>query len=79
MSKRRRGGAFFFVAAHVDVTVIGASIGQSVDQPRITVKGEDYRFVFGEKVVEVGIAQPVRMFAARLQFHQVDDVDDADF
>ena len=51
--ERRGDGAFFLVAAHVDVVVIGASVGQPVDQPRVGMKGEDDRLVPGEELVEV--------------------------
>jgi hypothetical protein len=33
--------------------VVGASVGQAVDQPGISVEIEDDRFVFGEQTVEV--------------------------
>ena len=39
--ERRGGGAFFFVSAHVQIVVIGAPIGQAMNQPGIAVKGED--------------------------------------
>ena len=61
----------------MDVVVVGAAIGQPVDQPRISVEGEDDVFVPGEQCVESVIAQSVRMFALRLQLHQVHDIDDA--
>ena len=71
--------AFILVAAHVDVVVVRATICQTMDQPRIGVKREDDVFVFREEIVEVGIAQSVRVFRLRLQSHEIDDVDDADF
>ena len=77
--ERRGDRTFFFVAADVQVLMVGATVGESVDQPGISVEREDDRFVFGEELVEIRVAQSVRMFALRLQFHQVDDVDDADF
>ena len=39
---------------------------------------KDHRLVPGEEVVEISVAQPVRVFGLRLQFHEVDDVDDPD-
>ena len=48
--ERRRGRAFFLVAAHVHVVVIGAPVGQPVDQPRIAVEGEDHRLVAREQI-----------------------------
>ena len=37
--------AFLFVPAHMQVVVIGAAIGQAVNQPGIAVEVEDYRLV----------------------------------
>jgi hypothetical protein len=42
------------------------------------VEGEDDRFVPREELVEVLVAQAVRVLAPRLERHQVHDVDDAD-
>ena len=75
----RGDGAFFLVAADVDVVVVGAAVGQPVDQPRIGMEGEDDRLVLGEELVEIHVAQPVRMLGLRLQLHEVDDVDHPDF
>src|SRR5207244_7399057 len=43
--ERRGGRAFFLVAAHVEVLVVGAAIREPMNQPRVTVEGEDDRFV----------------------------------
>ena len=43
--ERRGGGAFLLVAADVQVVVVGAAIGQAVDQPGVAVEGEDDRLV----------------------------------
>ena len=51
----RRRGALLFVAAHMQVLMVGAAVGQAVDQPRVAVVGEDDRLVGGEEVVEVAI------------------------
>lgn len=59
--------------------MIGAAIGQAMNEPRVAVISEDDRFVFGEERVEICIAEAVRMFGTWLQRHDVDDVDDADF
>ena len=75
----RGDGALFLVAADVDVVVVGAAVCQPVDQPRIGMEGEDDRLVLGEEVVEVHVAQPVRVLGLRLQLHEVDDVDHPDF
>ena len=63
--ERRGRGALLLVAAHVEVVVVGAPVGQPVDQPRVAVVGEDHRLVAGEQRVEVGVGQPVRVLARR--------------
>ena len=73
-----RRGAAFLEAAHVQVLVIGAAIGEPVDQPRIAVVGEDDGPVAGEERVELAVRQAMRVFRIRLQPHQVDDVDHPD-
>ena len=70
----RGDGAFFLVAADVHV-MVAAAVGEAVDQPGITVKGEDNVFVSGEQGVEVIITEAVRMFGAGLELHEVHDVD----
>jgi len=77
--ERRGDRAFFLVAAHVDVVVIGAAVGEPVNQPWVGVKGEDDWLVPREQLVEIRVAQSVRVFALGLQPHEVNDVDDADF
>src|SRR5581483_3541291 len=72
------GGAFLFVAPHVEVAVVGAPVGESVDQPGVAVVGEDDRPVGGQEGVELGVAQAVGMFAPGLEGHEVDHVDDPD-
>ena len=76
--ERRADRPFFLVAAHVQVLVVGAAVGQPVDQPGVAVVGEDDRLVLGEERVEVVVAQAVRVLGWRLEPHQVDDVDHAD-
>ena len=75
--ERRRRGAFLLVTADVEVLVVRAAVGKAMDEPRVTMEGEDDRFVLREQRVEVVIAQAVRMFARRLELHQVHDIDDA--
>src|SRR5262249_10682503 len=41
--ERRRGRALLLVAAHVQVPVVRAPVGEPVDQPRIAVVGEHDR------------------------------------
>ena len=43
--QRRVDAAFFLVAAHVEVLVVGAAVGQAVDQPGVAVEVEDDRLV----------------------------------
>jgi hypothetical protein len=59
-------GAFFLVAADVQVPVVGAPVGEPVDEPRIAVVGEDHRLAGGEQRVEVTVRQPVRVFGVWL-------------
>ena len=47
-----------------------------MDEPRISVVGEDDRTVAREQGVEIRVRQAVRVLARRLQLHQVDHVDD---
>jgi len=58
--------------------MVGAAIGEAMDEPGIAMESEHNGLVLGEERVEVVIAQAVRMFARGLEFHQVHDVDDAD-
>ncbi len=74
-----RDCALLLVAANVNVVMVGPPVCETVNQPRIAVEGEDHMLVLGEKCVEDLIAQTVRMLALRLQFHQINDVDDTDF
>ena len=45
------------VAAHVDVDVVGASVGEAVDEPGIAVIGEDDGLARGEERVELRIGE----------------------
>ena len=47
--ERRRGRAFFLEAAHMEILVVGAPIREPMNQPRITMIGEDDRFVGRER------------------------------
>jgi hypothetical protein len=57
---RRR--AFFLVATHVQIVMIGAAIGQPVDQPRIAMAGKDNRLSGGMKNMTSGtcVSPPLR-------------------
>ena len=76
--ERRARRAFFLVAAHVQVLVVGPPVREPMDQPGVAVEGEHDRLVLGEERIEVLVRQAMRVLALRLQFHQVDDVDDPD-
>jgi hypothetical protein len=65
------------VAAHVQVRVIGAPIGEAVDQPGVAVVGEEDGSVGREERVELAVREAVGVLALGLEAHQVDDVDDA--
>src|SRR6478752_1248245 len=74
--ERRGDRSFLFVPAHVDAVVVGATVSQAMDQPRVRMKREDDGLVASEEIDEVRIGQSVRMLARRLQPHQVYDIYD---
>jgi hypothetical protein len=74
----RRGGAFFLVAAHMNIIVIVPPVGQLVDHRGIAMEGEDHWLVCREQLVEILILKTVGMLGLRLQHHQIHHVDDAD-
>src|SRR5207248_11076142 len=51
--------AFLLVAPDVQVAVISAPVGQAMDEPRISVEGEDDRTVAREQGVEIRVRQAV--------------------
>ena len=53
--ERCRDGAFLLIAVNRHVVII-ALIGQLMDQSRISVEREDYRLIWGEDCVILGIA-----------------------
>jgi len=71
----RGDGTLLLVAADMDVGVVGATVGQPVDQPWVGMEGKDDRLVLGEEFVKIHVAQPMRVLGLRLQLHEVDDVD----
>src|SRR3974390_2859467 len=58
--------AFFLVAAHMNVIVAIAPVGQSVNQPRVTVKGKDDGLVCRKENVKLAIRDAMRMLVLRL-------------
>jgi len=76
--KRSRRRPFFAVAVHVEVVVVGALVGKTVNQRGIAVERENHRFISRKDGVEFAIRQSVRMFGRSLQRHKIDHVDHAD-
>ena len=72
------GGAFFDVAADVNVVVIAAAVSQAMNERGIAVEGEDDRLVGGEEGIEIFVGQAVGMLRDGLQSHEVDYIDYAD-
>src|SRR5438132_14210051 len=64
--ERSGGSALFFIAAHMEIVVTMSAIAQSMNEPWITVIGEDHRFVGSEHGIKFGIRESVGMFGARL-------------
>src|SRR5436305_13798884 len=59
--------------------MIGAAISETMNQPGITVKGEDDWLLSCKKRIEIFVRKTVRVFARRLQCHQVNHINDAPF
>ena len=75
--ERRVDVALLLVAAHVDVVVVVAAIGELVDERGVAVEVEDDRLVEGEERVEVAIGEAVRMLGVGHEAEEIDDVDEA--
>src|SRR5262245_66048524 len=71
-----RRGAFFLIAAHVDVVMARSPVGEPMNERRVTVEGEDDRLVGREQRVEIVIREAVWVLARWLQLHEIHDVDD---
>jgi hypothetical protein len=56
--ERRGGGVLFLVAPHMQIFVIRSAIGESVNEPWVSVKREDNRLVFREQGVEMRLGMP---------------------
>ncbi len=76
--ERRRGRAFLLVTTHVQVVVVVAPVGQSMDDPGIAVVGEHDGPIRGEQRVELRVGHAVRVLGVGFETHEVDDVDDPD-
>ena len=53
--------ALLFVAADVDIRMVGSAIGELVDEPRVAVKIKYHRLVGSEKGVKIAIGKAVGM------------------
>src|SRR5262249_44621972 len=73
--QRRIDIALFPVTVHVEVVMVRTAIGQTMNEPGISVEIENDRLIDAEKQIEVPIRQTVRMVGLRLQPQQVDDID----
>ena len=51
-------GAFFAVAVHVEVVMVGAPVGEAMDQPGVGMKGEDHWLVAGEQRSNCASSRP---------------------
>src|SRR5438093_7272378 len=77
--KRSRRGSLFFISADVEVVMAVTAIAQSVNQPWVAVISEDHWFIRREDGIKFAIRKTVRMLTLRLQGHQVDNIDYANF
>lgn len=71
--------ALFLVAADVNVVMIRAPVGEAMDELWIAMEVEHHGLVDSEQRIKVAIRQAMRMFAGRLQFEKIDNVDETDF
>src|ERR1700758_410916 len=71
--------SFFLISPHMQVVVTTPAVSKPVNQRRVPVIGKDDGLVGGEYRIEFAIRESVWMLARRLQGHQVNDIDDADF
>ncbi len=53
--KGRSGGSFFLIPSDVEILVVRPTVGQTVDEPGVTVIGEDDRLIAGEEGVKLPI------------------------
>src|SRR5579871_842839 len=71
--------SLLFVAANMDVVMICAAVGESMDQLRVPVKIEHDGFIDCEERIEIAIRESVRMLTGRLQLEEIHDVNETDF
>src|SRR5208337_484708 len=75
---RRIDIALLFVAADMQIPVVCAPIGETVNQPGIAMEVEDDQLVGRKQRIEISIRQAMWMFVARLQLEQVNHVNESD-
>lgn len=76
--ERRRDRAFFHIPEHMQIFIV-AGICQLMNESGIAVEVENNGFIFREDCIVIRIGKAVRMYAVRLQFHEVDDIHETDF
>src|ERR1700685_485043 len=59
--ERRRGRSLFLETVNMHLGMIGAVIGEAVDQIRVAVISKDHGLVAGEHAVEITVTDAVRM------------------
>ena len=74
--KGRGGRALFLVTSNMEIRVVGSSVCEAVNEPRIAVEGEDHRLIGREDGIEIPIGKAVRMLGEWLQCHEIDDIHD---
>ena len=65
--ERRVNVTLLLVAADVNVALAGSAVGETVDQPRVTVKVKDHRLVRCENGLELEVRHTVRVLSMRYQ------------
>ena len=60
--ERGCGRPFFLVPTDMQIVMVGPPIGETMDQPRIAVIGEDDGLVGREQRIKVTVREPMRMF-----------------
>ena len=53
--ERCGGRALFLVASDVEIRMVGAPVGETVNQPWVPVKGKNHRFIGGKDGIEIPI------------------------
>src|ERR1700730_10810190 len=72
--ERRCGRSLLLVTPDMQIVMVGAPIGEAMNEPRIPVVRKDDRLVSRENRIELAVCKSMGMFRCRLQGHQVDHV-----